>query len=428
MKKLLLLTYYFPPGNFAGSYRMQAWAEHLHLYGYYPIVVTRHWEDNATDFTAISQQTHISREDKEAYTVYRLPFKGSIRDRLVKRDGAAGKLIGKFFSLFQVLGQNYFLHSVPYRSLYDFSRKLLKEQPDIQTVVTSGRPFLLFRFGYLLKKEFPKIAWLADYRDPWNSCPLIEQSLKQKWFRLLEKPLEKKWVAKADAIVTVSEGVASSLGRVLPGREVHVVTNGFEDFFKSPVHTHANRLTIAYIGSLYDSQHIEIFLEGFKGFIAHSKQPPEIVLEFLGLGNNARQNSRVKRTMAGFERFYMIIPWLLKKDLMLKAASAHLLLLCGMPERKGTYTAKFFDYLSLQKNIVLCPSDKDVLEKTIQETCAGRVLHTPEEVCEFLQEVYAHWLDHKSIPYNGKQEALLTFTHKNQVERLSHILSSIHHR
>jgi hypothetical protein len=425
MKPVLIISYYFPPGNFAGSYRMKAWAEHLHKFGYYPIVVTRHWKENETDYTAIADKDELSKEEYGHYTVYRLPYKGSIRDRLVKRFEGKMKSFAKLFSFFQVLGQNYFLFSAPYHNLYFFSRNLLKERPDIRILITSGRPFLLFRFAYLLKREFPNISWLADYRDPWNSCPLIKQSFKQRLFRLLEKPMEKKWVAKADSITTVSEGISSSISKIVDRSRAVIVTNGFEEFVETAAGNHAKSFSIAYIGSLYDSQQIEVFLEGFKRYIKKTKHSPAIDLQFLGLGNSAKQNSRIKRALSGFEEYYYIENWLPKEVMMNKASMAHNLLLCGMPDRKGTYTAKFFDYLSLQRNIVLCPSDGDILEKTINETHSGIVLNTSEEVSNYLDITYRQWEEQKSIPYYGQKDKILSYSYKKQVQILSHVLDSI---
>ncbi|MFW5700794.1 MAG: hypothetical protein ACOCWM_03805, partial [Cyclobacteriaceae bacterium] len=113
MKKVLILSYFFPPANFAGSYRIYAWARHLYKFGYHPVVITRHWAENETDYTAISAEKDIELEEHEHYTVYRLPYKGSIRDRLVNRFGPKAKFLGKIFSFFQVIGQNYFLRSIP---------------------------------------------------------------------------------------------------------------------------------------------------------------------------------------------------------------------------------------------------------------------------------------------------------------------------
>jgi hypothetical protein len=420
MQKLLIISYYFPPGNFAGSYRIQAWAEHLHKFGYYPIVVTRHWNENETDYTAISKNKEIAKEENEKFTVYRLPFKGSFRDRLIKRFGNKAQFFGKILSFFQVIGQNYFLSSVPCRNLYDFSRQLLKDNPDINIVITSGRPFVQFRFCYLLKKEFPQIQWIADYRDPWNSWTHIDRSLKLRFFRFFEKNLERKWINNSMFFVTCSEGFLKNI-KTVTKHLGFVITNGFENFVSNSCSKTNDQLTISFIGSLYNNQRIEAFIEGYIRFI-DSQNEPQIILMFFGLNNQKEQFNRINKVLNKYDRFYLVFKWLSKEEMLQIACKSDCFILNGIPEQNGRHTAKLFDYFSMRKPIILCPSDNDILEETIKETETGVVLNTPEEVEVWLNNAYAYWQLHKSIPYNAKEELLLQFTYEKQVEKLASLI------
>ena len=49
MKKILLISYFYPPANFVGVQLTAAWAKYLHEYGYYPIIITRQWNEGQTD-------------------------------------------------------------------------------------------------------------------------------------------------------------------------------------------------------------------------------------------------------------------------------------------------------------------------------------------------------------------------------------------
>jgi glycosyltransferase involved in cell wall biosynthesis len=425
MKKVLIISYFFPPGNFAGSYRIKAWAEHLYKFGYFPIVVTRHWRENETDYTAISAEKEIRKEEHGHYTVWRLPYKGSFRDRLVKRFGKKAIPPGKFFSFFQVIGQNYFLRSVSYRNIYYFSRNLLKENADIKLVLTSGRPFIHFRFGHLLKKEFPYIEWVADYRDPWNSCSNIDGSAKLKFLKTLETPLEKKWLKSTVFFTTVSEGFKASIQNIIGGKEGYVISNGFEDFFNCP-EGNANHqdIKISYVGSLYFQQRIEVFIAGFKKFVSENPDS-KIKLIFWGLANDKSQVERVKKSLLKFEDFYQVHPWLKKEHLKEKLCQSDCFLVAGIPERKGTLTAKVFDYFSLRKPIILCPSDNEILEKEISKTKTGVVLKTSEEVFEWLRKMYKEWLNTGVVSYEGNEELLQEYTYENQVRKLAKLLDQL---
>ena len=426
MKKVLIISYFFPPGNFAGSYRIKAWAEHLHKFGYYPIVVTRHWRDNETDYTAISEEKEIKKEEYGHYTVYRLPYKGSFRDRLVKRFGLKAIPWGRFFSFFQVIGQNYFLRSIPYRNIYYFSKQLLKENPDIKLVLTSGRPFIHFRFAYLLKKEFPYIEWVADYRDPWNSCSNIKNSFKLKFLKMLETPLEKRWSKNAVFFTAVSEGLKKSVQEIVGHKVGYVVFNGFENFIECEERAeNQQELRISYVGSLYTQQRIEVFLEGFRDLVKNYPRS-KIKLIFWGLGSEVKQKQRVRNFLNGFEDYYQINPWLEKKQLKKQLCRSDFFLIAGIPERKGTLTAKIFDYFSFRKPIILCPTDNDILEEEIKRTKSGVILKNSEEVFKWLDETYKGWLKSGVIPFEGDIELIKEFTYEKQVKRLVSFLDQIY--
>ncbi|MGM0477957.1 MAG: hypothetical protein ACQERC_01955 [Bacteroidota bacterium] len=49
MKKVLIISYFYPPANFVGAQRTAAWAKYLHECGYYPIIISRQWNEGQTD-------------------------------------------------------------------------------------------------------------------------------------------------------------------------------------------------------------------------------------------------------------------------------------------------------------------------------------------------------------------------------------------
>ncbi|MEX0812138.1 MAG: hypothetical protein WD048_07960 [Chitinophagales bacterium] len=423
MKKVLLITYFFPPGNFAGSYRMKAWAEHLHKFGYYPIVVTRHWADNETDFTAISNEKETTEKIHENYTVYRLPYYGTFRDRLIKKYGDKARFIGKIFSFFQLIAQNYFLRSIPFVNLYDFARNYLIKNPDIKIVLTSGRLFHQFQFCYLLKKEFPRIEWVADYRDPWNTNTNNKQNLRRRFFENIERKFEKKWTSSCAFFTSCSEGFVKSI-KQLVNKEGYVITNGFEKLIDTTNNIPNNKLTIAYIGNLYPTQKIEVFLSGYKKFLRQNPKA-NIILDFWGISVNIGQKARIAKNLKGFKSFYNIKPWVKKETMMVQVRNADCFLICGIPERKGTHSAKFFDYLSLKKPIILSPSDRDVLETTISETNTGFILDNTEAVFDCINFCYKEWLTSGKITYQGNESKIMEYTYENQVSRLGELLSKL---
>jgi len=50
MKKILVISYFYPPCNLTASQRTESWAKYLHNSGFYPIIITRKWEKHVKSF------------------------------------------------------------------------------------------------------------------------------------------------------------------------------------------------------------------------------------------------------------------------------------------------------------------------------------------------------------------------------------------
>ena len=418
MKKILIISYFYPPGNFAGSYRIHAWATYLRNAGYEPIIVTRHWDQNCTDFTAISQENDVLVSKENGIKVFRTPYKGTFRDRLIKKNRRFN-IVGKIFSFINLLFSLYWLKLNPAHNLLSKSREILSDDQEIQLVITSGRPFYQFQFLSQLRREFPHIRCFGDYRDPWNTNTNINQSAKRKFFRWLETPIEKKTINSFEGIITCSEGIKDNIKTLIKNKPITVITNGFDDFIKGPEKARNNNLfEIAYIGSLYDNQEIERFIIPLMSNMYHKR----FKLIFYGLNNQEKQKNRILDLTEQSTLQIEIKPWLEKEEMLNEAVTSDALLICGIPDRKGTYTAKFFDYLALQKNIILCPSDNDVLQSEINRLNLGWILNDQSEINEWISLINRYMEENKRPVYSGNQEEIEKFKYEAQVNKLANIL------
>ena len=402
MKKLLLISYYFPPGNFAGSYRVKSWADHLHKFGYYPIIVARHWVDNDTDYTAISRQNDVSVEEGKTFTVYRLPYKGTPRDKLVAKYGNIAKFPGKILSFFQLLCQNFSLACNPMSGFYRFSREYLIKNPDVELVMCSGRPFIQFQFCNSLKKEFPRIKWVADYRDEWNSQPkeyfkTISPTLR--FLTFIESRFERKWVKNASLIATVSDEICKRIIDFNHFRgNSQVVLNGYEtaDFpeelrQKLP---DPSKFRIFHGGSLYTYQNLEIFVSGFRKFLTVVKgEKDRVELIFQGLNDDPEIHSWLLSKFRDVQNNITIRPRSEKSEYLLQMRNSHILLVFSHNALNGCFSSKIFEYLPTGRPVLMAPSDDGTIARLIQKTKTGYVTDDPDAVCTFLLEKFRDFIN-----------------------------------
>ena len=124
-------------------------------------MVTRRWDGS-------SEKGIIYKKFKE-YEVYYLPYNENLRDKIAKNSySRLIKIFGKLLTLFEILFQNFTTKVIPYKNLYYNSVSILEKNPDIKLIITSAKPFILFKFGHDLQKKFD-IPWIADYRDDWST-------------------------------------------------------------------------------------------------------------------------------------------------------------------------------------------------------------------------------------------------------------------
>lgn len=136
-------------------------------------------------------------------------------------------------------GGSYFVH----QGMKRCSAVIEREKIDI--IISSYLPYDAHKLAYQLKKKYPDIYWIADYRD-FFSDPMLRSSpgFSQRQGK------HTKLLALADEVTTVSRGLSARLDPFHPG--VRVVRNGISQSLASsePLPKYS-LFTIAYTGSIY---------------------------------------------------------------------------------------------------------------------------------------------------------------------------------
>lgn len=429
MKKILILSYFFPPCNLTASSRPYGWAKHLYLAGYYPIIVTRKWETPVKHYSDLSTPTsaQVEHYKYDHYEVYCLPFKGNLKDRIYKKYGDRKFVwLRKTLSYFELVAQNYFSSIIPYYNFYEFSDQLLKQNSDLKKVVITANPFPFFKFGYLLSKK-NNIQWIADYRDDWTTSQLFSpKNILERILKKIESKSERKWLSNASCFTTISEHYVERITSLI-NRKGFLVMNGYdEDQYIDVVNKKSeNCFTIIYSGTLYDTQPIEIFVEAFKIIVEKFKNQIPVKLIFLGLLFDSKQTHRINNLLKGFEDYYSITDRIEKQKAISLQQKANLLLICSHKNIKGITSSKIFDYLACKRPIVLFPSDQDILEEIITKTNSGYICNTAEEISDLLSEILANYVQTNNINYNPVKNEVEFFSQKNQTMKLASILDSL---
>lgn len=100
-------------------------------------------------------------------------------------------------------------------------------QDKISKVVVSGPPYRYIKYAVELKKRFPELEIILDYRDPWNNFneppPIGQDRINY------ERNLEKEMLQSVDKIITVSPFQKRIIQQIQPqSAPIYVITNGFD--------------------------------------------------------------------------------------------------------------------------------------------------------------------------------------------------------
>jgi glycosyltransferase involved in cell wall biosynthesis len=393
MNKVLIITYYWPPGSGAGVQRWMKFSKYLPELGWEPVILTVD-PDYAT-YPATDQS--MLREISTDLKIHRT--KATDWFRIYKKDKSkipsAGfatndnqSLLGKFT---RFIRGNFFIPD-PRRGWNKFAIKeasALIESGAIKHIITTSPPHSTQLIGMELKKRYPKIAWIADLRDPWTDIYYYDSFYHTRVAHKIDLSYEKKVLNKADRIITVGKSLKNSFCSRVPGIEgkTEIITNGYdeEDFLGDwPVKPEI--FTISYIGTLSDSYPVSGFMEAVEDLAINGYK---FRLRFVGSVSYFQKN--IIRSKAG-NILIEFIDYVNHRDAVkyMRESSMLLLIIPDHHSNKSIITGKLFEYLAAARP-VLCIGPKDgdaadIIERTGHGTCAD--LNDPEEISRIIDKYY----------------------------------------
>ena len=183
MKRVLVITYYWPPSGGSGVQRWVKFAKYLPQEGWQPVIYTpENPEYTAIDHTLEAEIPHeaeiVRRPITEPYGIYRkLMGKGASTDMKTLTAGASKGEVTEISSGKKTFKQRLSLWIrgnlfVPdprvgwVRPSVRFLKQYLAEHP-VDVIVTTGPPHSMHLIGQRLHKELG-IPWIPDFRDPWT--------------------------------------------------------------------------------------------------------------------------------------------------------------------------------------------------------------------------------------------------------------------
>lgn len=380
MKRVLIITYYWPPSGGSGVQRWLKMSKYLPEYGWQPVIYTAEnaeypVEDPSLEKDIPADAEVIRRPITEPYSFYKR-FLGLKKEQKVKTGfiDETGQQKGWKERLSVWIRGNFFIPDARcwwVKPSVGYLKSYLKEHP-VDAVISTGPPHSMHLIAMKLK-EVLGLPWIADFRDPWTEIDYYNVLHLTRWADRKHHRLEHEVLTKADKVVTVAPDGARRLER-LGAKDVVTIYNGFDRDDDSTTATIASdKFTITYLGVLSKIQN-PVLLWQTLGELVQTNPcfRDHLRINMIGQIDQSVVQSIAEQGLADHVSYSSYIP---HSEVSAAHRASTLLLLLLMPDNepraKGLLTGKLFEYMASGRPI-LCigPEDGDAAQ-IMNETHTG---------------------------------------------------------
>jgi hypothetical protein len=404
-KKVLIVTYYWPPAGGPGVQRWLKFAKYLPEFGWEPIIYT---PENPSyplvDETLLNEvPKHLKIIKTNIWEPYQIAEKLSKSNKKYK----GGQFdVGKNQSFFSKLSifirGNFFIPDARkfwVKPSVKFLKKYLKENK-IDVLVTTGPPHSLHLIGLGLKKDLPELKWIADFRDPWTEISYYKHLKLTQWSDQKHRQLEKAVFENADITLATSYTDAENFQE--NGANAYCITNGFDkENTSTPLSETEGKVnfTLSYVGVLEQLRNPNELWNVLYELI---NENPDFAADFeLKLVGRIDDIILQQLRHLGIDHKINNLGYLSHNDSVQEMQNSDLLLITNFPNEssKGIIPGKLFEYLATGKKIIsFGPTNADV-ETILSKTNAGEHFDYTEtsSVKDYIFSLYEDWKNDKPI-------------------------------
>lgn len=377
MKKLLIITYYWPPMGGGGVQRWLKHVKYIREFGWEPIIFTaENPEIGLHDPSLVKEIPEgietIRQEIFEPYDFYKMLL-GKKREDKVYSGFIQDKDPSFIQKLILFIRSNFFIPDARMFWIRPSAKKLSRflSQNKVDAMVSTGPPHTTHLIALRLKKKFG-LKWLADFRDPWTQIDYFHQLNLTNWAERKHKRLEKEVIKCADKCVTVSWSWGKDF-EAISNTPFDIVTNGFDpaDFENREKVERDEEFSLVHIGSLNKDRNPHSFWEALKQLL---KEEPELQEKLL-IKQIGPADGQVKKSaeLAGVVKNFEINPGVPHDEALriMMAAQVLLLPLNDTPNIGGVVPGKLYEYLGAHRPILAIGKPDADSGKIIKLTNSG---------------------------------------------------------
>ena len=426
MKRVLVITYYWPPAGGPGVQRWLKFVTYFKEFGIDPIVFI---PDNP--HYPITDES-IGSELPEGIQIIRFPIKepygfANLISKKKITQVSSGIITKRKQSVLEKvllwIRGNFFIPDARIgwvKPSINFLRNFITDH-HVEAIITSGPPHSLHLIGKSLKEE-TGIKWVADFRDPWTTIHYHKSLRLTKRAQKKHIALESEVLTKADHIVVTSATTKKEFQKITQ-TPIEVITNGYDsnDNFKLNLDI---KFTLSHIGSLLSNRNPIVLWEALSELCSENPEfSKDLLIQLAGSVSDAILISIQKY---GLMDQCIVLGYLShQKAIQLQYNSQVLLLIeMNLPETKAIIPGKLFEYLAAKRPILaIGPVDSDV-EKIIEETNSGSYFDYSEKE-KLKKQIGLFYSEYREGHLTLNSKGLSKFSRKTLTSKMSDLIKSL---
>lgn len=382
MKKILIISYSFPPDNVPAAQRPYFMAKYLQQFNLLePIILTSHSSRSSlgkSNWADLSNLNIISTEDNS----------GVQENPNVTPAAITPKRTSKLKSLLLKITSEMV---IPDKAVTWYSKAckkalaIMKQYPDIEYIYSTSPSVVNHQVASMLKKKF-NVKWIADFRD-FYYCYHYEDGnfLFRHHF---DKQIEKKIIDGADHLTFILDGMTDMYRKKYPSiiKKSSTICNGFDpeefqfDVAELPA---TQKITIFYGGSFYKGvRNPKWLLEALETLVEKNIISPEDI-EIRIAGNIPTE---IFDSFVDFKIFKSVtlLGFISRKNTLQEMQNAHFLWLLTADEKRNklAFPVKGFEYIGARRHILAFTPHDSALASIVEELGCGTVLGVNDQSLE----------------------------------------------
>ena len=429
-RKVLIITYYWPPGGGSGVQRWLKFTKYLRALGWEPIIYTPENPEMAA-FDA-----SLAKDIPDGLTVLRTPIREpySIYKRLTgrkKSDSIGAGFVSESSKpgfterIARWIRGNLFIPDARrwwIRPSVNYLKTWLSKNP-VDAIISTGPPHSMHLIALALKQQ-TGLPWLADFRDPWTNIDFYNELLLSRWADRKHHVLEASVVSTADLVTVVSPTMAEEF-RLDHNREIVTLTNGYDDDDFRDIEAlprNDSSFSIAHIGTMTPTRNpIGLWRALSKMQSTGIVNQGSLQIRLIGRIDHSIREAISDHQLDASTDF---IPYVPHDEVVAwqQGASVLLLLLNQSKNAKGILPGKFFEYMASGRPILcLGPIDSDAA-KIIEITGTGRCFEYDDvdNIETWLTSIYNNESD-----LVRDQQAISSYSRLNLTRQLDALLRGL---